>query len=148
MGQVKLFVEINAAGLPRGLFSVREASKDDLTVILKNRVGYAPIGTLSPVGAPSVIEHRYSVHASLNSPFNINVIKRSLRLSDNRKQVGIMHTRSLKQTNCFTPLFSDQCPNLNKPKHMTLFARFLRDGHDRSRDFAEPIQLYKLFMTS
>jgi hypothetical protein len=111
-------VEIDDAGLPRRIFHMLEQngkSAGDVTVFLKNHVDYTT--TDKPTaGGVKMKQHKYSLHRSPKSPFNINAFKRELDLSDGRKLRGRMNTRSIKQTNSFTPIFFQCCEGMAAPK--------------------------------
>jgi hypothetical protein len=111
-------VEIDDAGPPRRIFHMLEQngkSVGDVTVFLKNRVDYTTLDRPT-AGGVKMKQHKYSLHRSPKSPFNINAFKRELDLSDGRKLRGRMNTRSIKQTNSFTPIFGQCCEGMAAPK--------------------------------
>jgi hypothetical protein len=109
----EIYVDIEAGGKPRKLFEVTQ-TPETLSLILRSRTTWAPIGG---AGVATIKQHKYSVHATLRSPNNINIIKRFMKLSNNEKTDSIMKTRSLKQTNSYTPLFTEWCSHLVKPQY-------------------------------
>jgi hypothetical protein len=108
-----IFAEIDAGGVPRRLFEITQTPAT-LSLILRSRIQWAPMGGAS---VATIQQHKYSVHASPNSRNNINIIKRFMRLSNNQKTDSVLKTRSLKQTNSFTPLFFELCSHLVKPQY-------------------------------
>jgi hypothetical protein len=111
-------VEIDDAGLPRRIFHMLEQngkSAGDVTVFLKNHVDYTMPDNPTAGGA-KMKQHKYSLHRSPKSPFNINAFKRELDLSDGRKLRSRMNTRSIKQTNSYTPIFVQCCEGMAAPK--------------------------------
>jgi hypothetical protein len=137
-------VEINAEGSPRTIFTIREATSTDLNIFLR-RSAYAPVDALSFEGAPKMVEHRYTVHVSPQSVMNINVIKRTMRLANEERTESVTNTRSIKQTNSFTPLLFEQCSNLAKPQYVDTDKKYMKVSLGEY-DPSNFILLYGLFV--
>jgi hypothetical protein len=109
----EICVEVEAGGAPRRLFEISQ-TPETLSLILRSKTTWAPVGG---AGVATIKQQKYSVHATLRSENNINIIKRFMRLSNNEKTDSIMKTRSLKQTNSYTPMFFEWCSHLIKPQY-------------------------------
>lgn len=109
----EICVGIDVRGVPRRLFEISQ-TPETLSLILRSKTTWAPVGG---AGVATIKQQKYSVHASLRSENNINIIKRYMKLSNNEKTDSVMKTRSLKQTNSYTPMFFEWCSHLSKPQY-------------------------------
>jgi hypothetical protein len=103
--------EIYVDKLPVRLFKVEEGALGGLTIIpySLHNISYAPKGTIPSASNPKLVQHRISVHVSLDSVENINTIKRTGYLEGGRRLRQMTFTRALKTENLFVPLWAAGC---------------------------------------
>lgn len=97
---------------PRALFSVLEATSGDLRVILKSG-GLIGDKEIRPTAIVPVLQDRFSIHRSLESPTGINQIKYTFTAEGRRNEPTSHFTRAIKQTNRFAPLLAARASNLS-----------------------------------
>jgi hypothetical protein len=110
---------------PRKLFSIIERSNGDLTIPFKVAKDYIDYSDLKASDNSEYNTQKYSVHMSLKSPQNINVLKHTLELRDGREICTRHYTKALKQTNNYAVLFSRRAPDLSLDRYITT-----SDGHN------------------
>lgn len=99
------------------LFSITQRSNNDLVIKPKQAEFYREFGQDFLDTNPVIINQKYSVHCSPNSPTNINAVKHILELS-NQKTVETRHyTKAIKQNNSFAPLYIARSPDLSNPRY-------------------------------
>jgi hypothetical protein len=102
-------ISVNAK--PRVLFSVRENSLGELTVVPKVGNGYRE-SNVNLVTTDYAHQH-FTVHASVDSSSAINVIKRTVNLLHGHPKAVFQHTSAIKQDNGFALLFTRRSGNLS-----------------------------------
>jgi hypothetical protein len=121
MSKKPVVFAIESDDKPRRLLSVNARSSGDLLVSLNASVRARAPGT--PINEPSpelahnrkIIEYRYSVHPSKNSPHGANVIKLTRTLDDGTQITGVINTCAIKADSGFEPIFVRRYTNLRDP---------------------------------
>ncbi|MBR0839627.1 hypothetical protein JQ607_05415 [Bradyrhizobium liaoningense] len=96
----------------RRLLSIAENSKNELTIGIQSAATYE----FSP-GGPQIIQQKYTVHASLDSP-TYNTITHTLVLSDGQRLRSYAVTDAIKTKSGFALLFSRRCPDLSLDRYL------------------------------
>jgi hypothetical protein len=109
---------IDVASQPRSLFSVQERATGDLTLILKNNLGLADEGSYERLPEAEILELRYSLHRSDESPTGVNVLKRTMITADGRRSYVRNHTRAVKKAKRFTLMHSQRTMDLSDPQYI------------------------------
>jgi hypothetical protein len=121
MSRASVFT-IEVDGSPRKLFTVQERTKSgDLTVIVKHGLHFTEVGTNAvPDPAAAKIKGQIvSIHSSAKSGTNINVINTTTYRADGRKFNVRQHTKAIKTTRRFAPLYMVRCPDLRDARYIT-----------------------------
>jgi hypothetical protein len=103
-------------GEPKTLFSVALGNRDDVFLILKSLNYYGKWEKAGPLAfklvddqkaVPSrIVEQRYSIHPSSESPLKINIVNQTIRLDPKSTVNTRANTKTIKSGDNFAPIFS------------------------------------------
>ena len=111
MTESKIDVTVSVKGIPRRLFSVKEAKNGDAYILARSQVG--DVGT-----SVEVVQNKYTIHQSLQSVFGVNCIKHTRKLADGTKEYEkVLYTKAIKKTNKWAHIYIERCGDLSFLPH-------------------------------
>jgi hypothetical protein len=110
---------INVDGKPRELFTLEDREQDgDLYIYIPAAVLSRDLGTTITDNQPPIKTQKISVHRSLDSPHNINVIKLTRIFADDTERSERHVTRAIKAKNAWVPLFCSRRANMSHDSYL------------------------------
>lgn len=94
------------------LFSITERKNGDLLISMHHATNYRPFGELGSETDPQIVHQHYSVHRSLASRDDLNIIKHTLKFADGSEITTPRYTRAIKQTGKLAVLFTRRASDL------------------------------------
>ncbi|MBF5078509.1 hypothetical protein F1642_04935 [Paracoccus sp. NBH48] len=104
----RLTIDVNS--VPRKLITILETKERGVIIRLWNANHITHL-EYERDNTEKIKYQRYNIHSSPNSP-DKNVIKHILELESGRQVITYHHTKALKRTKRFAPLFFRMCPDL------------------------------------
>lgn len=115
MSKTRVCVEVD--GQLSRLFSITERSNGDLVISLQSSDFYRDAGSTEHFQDHEIKTQKYSVHRSIKSPEQINVLKHQLTFADGTETTSTHYTKALKQTNKYAAICAVRTQDLSLPKY-------------------------------
>lgn len=127
-------VTVQVEGQRKRLFTLRERSNGDLHISLHHAAHIRGMGEVISMEEPKILHQHYSVHRSVNSANDINLIKHTIKLSNGEEITTPIYTRAIKQTGRYASLYTSRSTSLRAESYN------LRDKEGISLGSFDPTQ--------
>lgn len=111
-------ITMNVGGVKKDILGFKIKNNGDVIMLLRHAQAYRDAGAMAGIRKnPPIKQQRYTLHQSLQSKENINVIKQTLSVKGRPDKNTYLFTPVIKNKSGFVQIFSRRFPNLNIDKY-------------------------------